>query len=104
MLRREPRPAPPPPVLTSGSRHDLTIRLCWRSAGIVTTADKVLSGPMPGVWDKSTAGTPIAIPGSSAGLMPAGQLRRSNVRDTRLPWKKSAGLVLHTAACRTNAY
>lgn len=46
--------------------------------GIVATADKVLSGPMPGVWDKSTVGTPIALPGSSAGLMPAGQLRRSN--------------------------
>ena len=62
--------------------RDVTQRTCTEAwcTGIVATADKILSGPMPGVWDKSTAGTAVALPGSSAGLMPAGQLRRSNVR------------------------
>jgi len=45
---------------------------------VVQTAEKVLSGAMPGVWDKDAAGNAIAVPGSNMGLLPAGQLRRSN--------------------------
>ena len=44
------------------------------------SADQVLSGAQPGVWDRDTTGSAVVVPGSHAPLIMEGHLYRTNVR------------------------